>query len=262
MRHLTEEEIVNRYFGEDAGAADAHLEECGECAAALAALDSELAAMRTMDVPERDENYGEQMWARVEGALPPKRMKHASSGAIGLWRAGLWRRVAYVAAFAVLVAGSFYGGTVYEHWQHHRLVVARAKLQPPATAPQPKVVVVVLGDHLDRSERLLVELKHADSDGAELDPLRDEARSLLAANRVFRDDAEREGDPALTKALNHLDKLLTEMANQPGGMNSAAVARIRDEMNAEGLLFEVRVLRSKNPHRTQAVRVIAKGGAA
>jgi hypothetical protein len=33
-------------------------------------------------------------------------------------------------------------------------------------------------------------------------------------------------------------------------------------MNAEGVLFEVRVLRSKNPHRTKAVRVIAKGVAA
>jgi hypothetical protein len=42
-----------------------------------------------------------------------------------------------------------------------------------------RVVVVVLSDHLDRSERLLVELKHADAENTALaSPLRDEARSL------------------------------------------------------------------------------------
>jgi hypothetical protein len=122
--------------------------------------------------------------------------------------------------------------------------------------------VVVLGDHLDRSERLLVELKHANADAADLAPLPDEARSLLAANRVFRDDAEAEGDPSLTKALDHLDQVLTEIASRPGGLDAAEAARIRDEANADRLLFEVRVLRSKNPHRMNAVRVIAKGGAA
>jgi hypothetical protein len=71
-----------------------------------------------------------------------------------------------------------------------------------------------------------------------------------------------EGDPALTTALDHLDRVLTEIANQPGGLDADAAARIRDEMNADGLLFEVRVLRSKNPHRTKTVRVVAKGGAA
>jgi len=123
--------------------------------------------------------------------------------------------------------------------------------------------VVVLGDHLDRSERLLVELKHADAEDPDLvTPLREEARNLLGANREFRDEAEQEGDASLVEALNHLDKLLTEIANQPGGLDAAALQKIRDEMNADGLLFEVRVLRSQNPHRTKAVRVAARGGAA
>ena len=38
---------------------------------------------------------------------------------------------------------------------------------PPA--PQ-RVVILVLGDHLDRTERLLVELKHADADDSEMIP--------------------------------------------------------------------------------------------
>jgi hypothetical protein len=51
-----------------------------------------------------------------------------------------------------------------------------SRLRPFSSA---RVVVVVLSDHLDRSERLLVELKHADAENTALaSPLRDEARSL------------------------------------------------------------------------------------
>ena len=252
MRHLTEEELVEKYYGAAAPESGTHLKECEECAAAFAVLQADLAAMRPAEAPERDENYGERMWGRVEGALPAR-------GVARRPRPAWWRGLAYAAGCAVLAASAFYGGRVYEHWNHHNLMLARGTQAAPAAHPA-KVVVVVLGDHLDRSERLLVELKHADADSpALLNPLRDEARGLLAANRVFRDDAEKAGDPALTEALSHLDKVLTELANQPGGVKAAALDRIRDEMNADGLLFEVRVLRSKNPHRTHAVRLPAKG---
>jgi hypothetical protein len=258
MKHLTDEELVESYYGGDAGWTGAHLQECGECAAALSALETDLASLRNGIVPERDENYAEQMWARVQAGLPPR-----SAASRRLLHLGLWRGLAYGALCATLVAGAFYGGRVYEQWQHHKMMLAGAKAQTPAAAPQPRIVVVVLGDHLDRSERLLVELKHADAESPELvNPLRDEARGLLAANRVFRDDAEKQGDPSLTEALSHLDTVLTELANGRGGLDAVALKRVRDEMNADGLLFEVRVLRSKNPHRTQAVRVFAKGGAA
>jgi hypothetical protein len=257
MNHLTEEELVERYYGAAGNAADAHLKECAQCAAALAVLEIDLSVLRPVHVPERDENYAEQMWARVEAALPRRALSQGR-----LRRFSLWGGLAYAAGCAVLVAGGFFVGRVWEH--RHSAPITAHGTQSPVIAPQPKVVVVVLGDHLDRSERLLVELKHAnaDSDNADLAPLPAEARSLLAANRVFRDEAEDEGDPGLTKALDHLDRLLTEIADRPGGFDAAEAAHIRDEMNAEGLLFEVRVLRSKNPHRMKSVRVVAKGGAA
>ena len=270
MNHLTDEELVDQYYAAGAGAAAeavagkaadaaatrAHLRECAQCASALAALEGDLAVLRPVQVPERDENYADQMWARVEAALPPRTVQHRA-----LRRFALWRGLAYAAGCGVLVATGFLVGRVWE--QRHPVVTAHVAPTPaPVTPPQAKVVVVVLGDHLDRSERLLVELKHANGDTADLAPLPAEARSLLAANRVFRDDAMSDGDPGLTEALDHLDRVLTEIANSPGGLDAAAASRIRDEMNADGLLFEVRVLRSKNPHRMNTVRVIAKGGAA
>lgn len=267
MKHLSQEQLVETYYGGRNRVPSRnmlrHLGQCEQCASAYAALEGDLTAVGASDVPERPADYGQQMWDRVAPLLalsPAPRRPLRAFGWMGSWRSA-WRPLSYAAGCAMLLASAFYVGTVWEHQQHLRRVAARLQAQPHAPAP-PKVVVVVLGDHLDRSERLLVELKHADSDTADVAPLTDEARSLLAANRVFRDDAEKSGDAALTTALDHLDKLLTGLADHPGKLDEAALTRLKDEMNADGLLFEVRVLRSKNPHRNAAVRVVAKGGTA
>ncbi|HKF49319.1 MAG TPA: hypothetical protein VKB38_18310 [Terracidiphilus sp.] len=264
MKHLNQEQLVDAYYGGKDGVAerrlkrrlDRHLGGCDECASAYDTLKSDLAAVSASDVPERAADYGAQIWSRVAPLLPPRPFEERRAPGMGMWRG-----LSYAAGCAVLVAGAFYVGTVWEHYRHAGKTVAPAPEQAHAPA-QPKVVVVVLGDHLDRSERLLVELKHADSDSAETAPLKDEARGLLAANRVFREDAEKDGDADLSTALSHLDKLLTGLADHPGQLDAAALSQLKDEMNADGLLFEVRVLRSKNPHRNAAVRVIARGGTA
>jgi hypothetical protein len=90
--------------------------------------------------------------------------------------------------------------------------------------------------------------------------MRDEARSLLAANRVCKKNAAKSDDPELTTALDHLDSLLADAANEPGGLNAQSIARLQDEMNRDGVLFEVRVLRSRVTHREGSGGIPAKGG--
>jgi len=106
-----------------------------------------------------------------------------------------------------------------------------------------RVVLVVLGDHLDRSERLLVELKHAEPSTEA--PMQAEARELLSANRLYRESVKRAGDPALAAALDHLERVLIEVSNEPAGLSQARLDELQREMNTDGLLFEVRVLRSR-----------------
>ena len=179
------------------------------------------------------------------------------------WRLGWWMGLGYAAGCAALAAAAFYVGTIWEHQQHLKREAAREANHKLAAPEKPRVVVVVLGDHLDRSERLLVELKHADADNQELvRPLREEAKGLLAANQVFSQDAEKSGDEELAQALDKLQGLLKEIADEPGGLNAASLERLQRQITSEGLLFEVRVLRSKNPHRDTAVRLVASGGTA
>jgi len=256
MKHLNAEEIVEHYFADPGErsfrVAQRHVNECVECSAESARLADDLNVMRGMDFEQLSADYGESVWRRVSGALPPQ-VKQAPSRRFK-WGLAL----SYAAATAVLVLGAFQVGRMWEHRQHPQIAVAK-----PAAPVERQVVVVVLGDHLDRTERLLVELKHADGEDAEVvKPLRDEARSLLVANRVFREDADKGGDTALKEALDHLDHLLSDVANEPGGLNAASIARLQNEMQKDGLLFEVRVLRSRGPHRELTARVTAKGGTA
>lgn len=264
--HVNTEELVEMYYNEAAPerheSARKHLDDCAECATAYRSLENDLKALWTLEAPERGEDYGEQMWRRVAMALPaaapsPQSRPRAARG----WRPWLWMGLSYAAGCAVLATSAFYVGTRWEHRQHLQREAARAAKRQPAAPQKPRVVVVVLGDHLDRSERLLVELKHADPESAQQDwPFREEAKGLLAANQVFRDDAQKSGDEAMAQALDKLQRLLEQIANQPGGFNAASLTRLQQEMTSEGLLFKVRVLRSKNPHPDATVRVVANGG--
>jgi hypothetical protein len=271
MKHLSEEELVEHYFAGPGSRASRiaqrHMDACEECATGSVRLAEDLNAMRGIDVEKLSADYGESVWSRVSVALPPRPVREVPvqtfASRLGWHRGWTWNRgwvlgLSYAAACAVLVLTAFQIGRMWEHRQHSGNQVA--KLPAPV---QRQVVVVVLGDHLDRTERLLVELKHADGEDAEVvKPLREEARSLLAANRVFKEDADKSDDVALQQALDHLDHLLNDVANEPGGMNAASIARLQNEMKADGLLFEVRVLRSRTPHRETAIRVPAKGGTA
>jgi maltooligosyltrehalose synthase len=145
---------------------------------------------------------------------------------------------------AVLLAAAFVGGRFWEHLNSKRQSDTAANAQP-----QQRVVVVVLTDHLDRTERLLVQLNHANSaDKAENAQLQSEARELLASNRLYRVSASNEGDPALAGALDRLERVLAEIANDPH-LTSADLDRVRSDMNTSGILFEVRVLLARKPNQ-------------
>jgi hypothetical protein len=239
MSHLSEEELIaHAYAEDDNNVVQQHLSACAECAKAYSALGSDLADIKFAEAPPRDAAYGHRVWESIAGSLPAYEPRKS------WFRGGLWPALSYAAAAIALVVCAFLGGRLWEHRQAQTIAQNHVQQHEPSVQQPPqRVVVVVLSDHLDRSERLLVELKHAE--GGVASPLRDEARSLLAANQICRKNAKQDDDRALSTALDRLDHLLVELANQPDGLNSQTISRLQDEMNADGLLFEVRVLRSR-----------------
>jgi hypothetical protein len=238
MKHLSEEELIGEVYGEGTGPAHVHLAECPECHRAYSEVCADLDEFESTEPPERDDAYGERVWQAIAPELEAYEQRRPQ------WFSMEWMRpLSYAAACALLATAAFFAGRVWERGRPGTTANATTNRSGGSKRP---ILVVVLGDHLDRSERLLVELKHVDAENSQMiPPLRDEARSLLSANRICRKDAEKEGDPELEKALGRLDHLLSEMANQPDGLNAAAITRLQHEMNTDGLLFEVRVLRSR-----------------
>jgi hypothetical protein len=240
MKHLSEEELIALYYGEAAENRDAaaHLRACRECSARSAELKQDLEGIRPAPVPQRSAQYGEDVWQRLRPVLvayerQPRR-----------WLAGVsWKAAGLVAACALLMAVAFVGGRA---WERHRSNIAKTGGSVNAQTSQ-RVVLVVLTDHLDRTERLLVALEHADpGDAAENSELQSQAHELLASNRLYRVSASQAGDPALAGALDRLERVLAEVANDPT-LSAADLDRVRKEMNTEGILFEVRVLLSRTP---------------
>jgi hypothetical protein len=237
LKHLSEEELIEHYYEEDARGTDAerHLKACAACSGSYAELRRVLDGVKPLTPPARGDDYGRQVWESIRGTLPV----YETPGRVWSFTR-FWKPLSLIAACALLIAGAFIAG---RQWQRKQTPTVAVTADPQA---RQRVVVVVLGDHLDRSERLLVELNHADArDAADTASLRSEARDLLATNRLVRQSAKQAGDTELDASLDRLERLLIELANQPGGMTEADLNHLRQEMNTDGLLFDIRVLRSR-----------------
>jgi uncharacterized membrane protein YcjF (UPF0283 family) len=235
MKHLSEDELIELYYGQGASAANTHLHACRECSAQYAEFKRSLDAVRPAVVPHRSGEYGEHVWQSLEPRLVP--YQKTTSG----WsRLSHWKAAVLTVGCAMLLAAVFLGG---RYWERNTAKKADVAQNPHAAQ---RVVLVVLTDHLDRTERLLVGLEHADSsDRTESSQLQSEARELLASNRLYRATASNAGDPALAGALERLEGVLAEIANDPN-LSAADLERVRKDMNTKGILFEIRVLRTRS----------------
>jgi len=63
----------------------------------------------------------------------------------------------------------------------------------------------------------------------------------------------------MSAALDHLERVLLEVANSPDKLSSADIERIEREMNTDSLLFQVRVLRARNSSQETKVQSLPKG---
>jgi hypothetical protein len=108
------------------------------------------------------------------------------------------------------------------------------------------VLLADVGEHLDRTQTMLVELLNADIDSAGIDLSleRERAGDLVAANRLYRQTATASGDVAITQLLDELERLLVELAASGEPPSTEDVERVQQEVTAKDLLFKIRVVSS------------------
>ena len=228
MNHPTEEQFVLYYYGEGAGIED-HVAQCEPCRAQYQALQRVLNSVDSFPVPERAPDYESRVWASVEKRLE-KRSRWLSFG---------WRPMFAAAAMALLVIGAFMAG---------RGTHKAAPLQVADNGVRERVLLVAVGDHLERSQMVLVELANAGAPAKgnlDISYEQQTAEDLLESNRLYRQTAATNGDVATAALLEELERVLLEIAHSPSEVSARQLEELRKQIEDRGILFKVKIFGSQ-----------------
>jgi hypothetical protein len=194
-----------------------------------------------MPVPDPGEDYGRRVWRQIRPRLPEKRA--------GWWEVFLApRRLAAFGAMAALVLLAFLMGRISKKTPAASDVADSGKVRE-------RVLVVAVGDHLGRSEMVLVELANTEPEkGQKLVNISAEqkrAEDLVEENRLYRQTALEEGDTAMASTLDELERVLLDIANSPDEVTPAQFEDIQKRIAAKGILLKVRVVKQELHQRRE-----------
>lgn len=248
MQHLNEEQLVlHRYHddGVEAVAAGQHLSDCADCRAQYDTLCRVLALVDDLPVPQRGDDYGTEVWNHLR------------------WRLGRGDRARVWQAFAAaaMIALVFFAGGLWWAKNHgpaptRPSTIANSPSTSLVTSPaktardHDRILLVVVGDHLDSSERMLIELTNADaSRGLDVTAERRRATELVSANRLYRRTAEQHGDARIAALLADLEPVLLELSHADDRLSPDEVASLQKRIDSKELLFKVRVVSAQASSR-------------
>lgn len=252
MTHLSQEDLILTYYRElDA---DAHLAECDACRAELAKLAGVLDAVTPPEVPEPSDDYEVRVWDRLSWRLRGEKKKR-----------GHWMQ--WAAAAAVL-ALAFLAGLLVNRRDRQtpqQIATSHTTTASPATANQPaaastqqqrdRILLVVVGDHFDQSERMLVELTNRTPDGeVDISTERERAEELLASNRLYRRTAADRGEEQVATLLDELEPVLLQLAHAPSQVSAEELRSMQKRVEAKGIVFKLRVVRADVRNDTRVPR--------
>lgn len=244
MPHLTDDDLVLHYYGEldadGASGAETHLAGCDDCRTRHVRLQRVLAAVSTVPAPAIADGFERTVWARLEPALGERRPWFQ-------WFVLSPANLAWVSVVLLLVAGAFVAGRMSREAQTGSAVASAERVREG-------VLLIDLGEHLDRSQTMLVELASAETTAGAIDVSleRERAGELVAANRLYRQAASVSGDAAVSGLLDELERLLVELAASPDTLAAEDVARVQQQITARDLLFKVRVVNAAVRERQKA----------
>ena len=243
MSHLTQEEFVLSYYGEPELGADRseHLAHCETCIAELAGLASVLDRVTPVEVPDPGDDYEARVWNRLHWRLRGEKKRDRFT----------WVKSALIAA---TVAIAFLAGLL---WSPSRRVVESPSIATNTTTTTPlassktgatdstRILLVVVGEHFDQSERVLVELTNLTPNGkTDITTERERAEELLAGNRLYRRTALDRGEEDVATLLDELEPVLLQIAHAPSHVSAEELRAMQKRVETKGLVFKLRVVRA------------------
>jgi hypothetical protein len=222
----------------DSLAIEQHLEACDNCRLLYGSLQRVLNIVDSMPVPEQPADYGEQVWRRISHQLPARRRGLA-------WMQGPWRWAVAGLAFASLLTAAFVTGRFYSP---SRRFSAPQGISHDGGGPDQgseRVLRVAVGDYLERSQMVLVELANAETKGVlDISAEQERAGDLVTETRLYRQTAARTGDARIASLLDELERVLVDLRNAPSQITPQDLESFRQRLESDGILFKIRVLGS------------------
>jgi hypothetical protein len=260
VRHLSDEDLLLDYYGEaeDARRPDIreHLAACAECRALDRELRGVLALVESEPLPEAPVGFEQQMWARLEPHIAGAAFRR--SGEVRLkpdatYRT-FWRfefpRWALAASAAALAGASFWLGRVWEPAPAPSVAVVG-----DAQAVSERMLRNEVEEHLERTQRVLVELANADDSApVMLAGNRERAADLVAAGRLYRRSIEDIGDAETRDLLEAVERVLVEIANGPEVESSNDLSGVRARISDQDLIFRLRLMTAEMRAREERAR--------
>ncbi|HEX7706398.1 MAG TPA: hypothetical protein VF701_08075 [Thermoanaerobaculia bacterium] len=238
MNHVSQEELVLCYYADPGSeGAQEHVARCEECAGELARLAMVLDRVTPAEVPEPPAGYEAQVWRRLHWRLRRERRP-----------AAVWMKWG---AAAALVVVAFTSGLLWKKRSEapDRAVTASsgeaANAEANGAAGRDRILLVVVSDHMARSERILVELTNMTPNGG-VDITAEQLRveELLASNRIYRRTASERGEDSVATLLDELEPVLMQLANGPSTLTADELRGIQKRVETRGLVFKLRVVRA------------------
>lgn len=230
MTHVSDQDLA--FYATDSelpGAIREHVSACTACRATLESFRQTIDLVTGAErLPELNDSYGRDVWRLVSQNLPRKTPR--------AWPAFFApRRLAFAGVFALVLVATFLAGRFWKVEQP----------APLSAGVRERILIVALGEHLDRSQSVLIELANAPA-GSSLDVTDEQARAndLVVANRLYRQTANQSGDRAVATVLEELERLLLDVAHGPSQLSPEDVATLRHRIETKGVLFKVRVIGS------------------
>jgi len=277
-RHISDEDLLLDYYGEvtpeQRSEMRAHVKTCADCQSLDRELRAVLALVDSEPLPEAPPGFEREMWARLEPVVSGfsrtnlevvsgfsrtngVRLKPDTTNTdtdVRLKPDTTWSfefpRWALAASVAALAVGSFALGRVWD---------------TPTTSPRVSLADVhelskrmlrsEVEEHLERSQRVFVELVNADDSApVRLASDRERAADLVAAGRLYRRSAEEMGDADTRDLLEDVERVLVEIANGPEVESSNDLSEVRARITDQDLIFRLRVMTAGMQARERRLR--------
>lgn len=265
--HLNEEQLLDYRYGDsaaDAPAIEKHLHECANCRTSYEALQGVLAMVEAMPVADPGPHFEARVWNKIA----PKLAKPGFDwSALTAWMSP--KRLIPIGAIAAVAVVAFMVGRITKGPQAPPAVPQISDNTNTNTPVQvrERILLVAVGDHLDRAQSVLLEISNAETgtgkhdSEVDISQQQERAQEMLVSNRLYRQTAEKSGDNAVSSVLDELEPVLLQIAHSPSKVSSAELEELQRGIESRGLLLKVRVLDStvRNKEKPAAQHSATRG---